>query len=370
MNIGFDAKRAFHNKTGLGNYSRSLISGLDVLYPEHNYYLFSERKKNEAFTNWIASLHHTTIVSPPANAINAWWRSMHIPKALEAYQCDVYHGLSAELPISTKPKGVKYVVTIHDLIFMRYPQLYSFINRQIYQQKTINACKFADVVIATSEQTKQDLIHYIKVPADKIQVIYQTCDPMFEIKWSTTELQAVAMKYGLPTQFILNVGTLETRKNALLILQALPQLPNEVHAVFVGKQTKYQDTLLAYIEDNGLQQRVHFISDLQFQDLPGIYQLAEVFVYPSRFEGFGIPVLEAMKCGVPVIAATGSCLEEVGGPDGLYIHPDDAAALTHTIQQLLDNPTYKSTVIDGYMQYAQNFNLARFVQETMGCYQK
>lgn len=370
MNIGFDAKRAFHNKTGLGNYSRALISAMDTHFSENNYSLFTKNPGNDAFLKWSETLQHTHIVTPQRQSIGALWRSFTIPSLLSQFDIEIYHGLSAELPFGNRSRNVKYIVTIHDLIFLRMPHQYSWFDRKVYFQKTLHACKVADHIIAISEQTKRDLIQYLGIPAHKITVVLQTCDPIFEKKWTDEALKDLRTRLHLPEQFLLNVGTLEARKNALLILKSLVALDTNIHAVFVGKQTDYQVTLNAFIAEHHLEKRVHFLKNISFQDLPGIYRLSAVFVYPSAFEGFGIPVLEAAKSGVPFIAATGSSLEEAGGPGGIYIGPDDVDSLTNNISIILKNTEYKAGQIQAGLAYAQQFSLQRFAQQTMEIYLK
>ncbi|MBX9448323.1 MAG: glycosyltransferase family 4 protein [Taibaiella sp.] len=370
MNIGFDAKRAFHNKTGLGNYSRSLISALDQYYPEHHYYLFAKHSENQAFQRWSAALRQTSIIHPKTHPLDVSWRSLVIPGLLSRYDCQIYHGLSAELPIGPRPKNTRYIVTIHDLIFMRYPKLYSFIDRQIYYRKTLHACKTADHIIAVSEQTKADLINIMKIEDSRISVIYPTVDEIFHKKWSNEALQMVKEKRHLPDRYILNVGTLEERKNALLLLKALPLLDDRVHAVFVGKGTRYQAELDQFIRSYRLQSRVHFLNDIQFAELPAIYQLASALVYPSRFEGFGLPMLEAACSGIPAIGARGSSLEEAGGPGAICIDPDDVEGLVYQIQKVTHDSSYRSLLIRQGYEYAAAISTAYLAKHTMEIYVK
>jgi glycosyltransferase involved in cell wall biosynthesis len=172
---------------------------------------------------------------------------------------------------------------------------------------------------------------------------------------SEERLSEVRSKYGLPARFLLSVGSIEDRKNLLLIVRALQQLPEEVTLVAIGKHTPYADEVLRYAAAHGLTHRVRLLHGIPFQELPVFYRLASVFVYPSRFEGFGIPILEAIRSRVPVIAATGSCLEEAGGPDCLYVHPDDDAALARCIRQVIADAALASHMVERSLVYAQRF---------------
>lgn len=368
MNIGFDAKRALHNKTGLGNYSRSLIGALDKYFPENNYFLFAKMTENEAFKRWAAALEHTGIIHPKTKLINSTWRSLVIPSLLKKYACNVYHGLSAELPIGRRPANTKYIVTIHDLIFLRYPSLYPFIDRQIYLRKTLHACKTADHIIAVSEQTKKDLVQFLQITPEKISVIYPTVDPVFSHPWSQEALMQLRQRWNLPREFILNVGTLEERKNALMLLKALTKLPEEVHAVFVGKATKYQSVLDTYIQQNGLRSRVHFLNNIGFAELPGIYRLARMLVYPSRFEGFGVPMLEAAQCGIPSIGAIGSSLAEAGGPGCVCVNPDDVDELVMRIEERRTDEQLRAEISRLGKAHAERLSPQNMAKQTMDIY--
>ena len=187
------------------------------------------------------------------------------------------------------------------------------VDRLIYNYKCRYACKHADHIIAVSECTKRDIIHYYGIPADKISVIYQGCSSLYACRIGKDKRKEVMRSYRLPERYILSVGTIEERKNALAIVKALEYLPDELHFVLVGRPTAYIHQLKEFMTKAGLQDRVHFLHGIPSDDLPAIYQSAETFVYPSVYEGFGIPILEALHSGIPVVAATGSCLEEAGG---------------------------------------------------------
>lgn len=368
MNIGFDAKRAFYNRTGLGNYSRNLVEALHLHYPEQPIQLYVPRLKATTLFEQSRTWDKVSIITNETILPASFWRSWGVTKALSRNNTRIYHGLSAELPLGEKLEGTKYVVTVHDLIYERFPGLYPVIDRKIYRRKTLSACRKADKIIAISEQTKRDLIRFYHIDAAKIEVVYQDCDPVFSIPVSLERKKEVQAKYALPADFLLSVGTLETRKNTKVILEALLQLPETVKVVLVGKATPYAAELNAFIKQHKLEQRVQLLQQVSFEDLPALYQLSEIFIYPSIFEGFGIPVIEALKSGVPVIAATGSCLEEAGGPDSLYFDPKDADALARHILRLWKQADTRQLQLAKGMQYAQRFSAAQFAAATMAVY--
>jgi glycosyltransferase involved in cell wall biosynthesis len=358
MKIGFDAKRAVQNNTGLGNYSRYIIEILSEYFPDNQYILFAPRKKENVRLKTILSRTNISFVFPRgiSRTFSSLWRIFGIKKDIRKSNIDVYHGLSNELPIGIKKTGVKSVVTIHDLIFLRYPKYYKPVDRMIYRFKFKLACRNADKIIAVSECTKRDIVSFFHIPEEKITVIYQGCHPGFRKKISVEKKSEIAEKYCLPARYILSVGSVEARKNLLLAVKALKNLPEDIHLVAAGKSTPYQSEVEQYAEKSGLKSRLHILNNVSFEDLPVLYQSADVFVYPSFFEGFGIPVIEALTSEIPVIAATGSCLEEAGGPGSIYVNPNDAAGLSKHIMEILNNRDLATNMVETGKEYVKRFS--------------
>ena len=369
MKIGYEAKRAFLNMTGLGNYSREVIRMMASNYPDNEYLLYTPKVKPNNRLDFLKQFPAIKTVTPVSKFFTSLWRSRGVVQDLKRDGVELYHGLSHELPMGIHQTPVKTVVTIHDLIFMRFPQYFGFISRRIYNSKIRYACKHADGIIAISERTKVDIIEFLGTDAAKIEVIYQACDDSFKVKQTLKRKTEVKQKYHLPDNYILNVGTIEPRKNLLQLVKALQLLP-EVKLVVIGKQSHYIKEVRKFIIANGLEKRVIFISNVNFDELPAIYQMANVFVYPSRYEGFGIPILEALASGTPVIAATGSCLEEAGGPDSLYVDPDDEKDLAEKIALILKDNTLSQDMIEKGMLYSAKFEEKRLAAQLMGVYQK
>ncbi len=372
MIIGFDAKRANANFTGLGNYSRFVIDGLATYHKEHTYRMYIPRRRDNV--SYDALLQHREVASVlPCSSwgkrMGSLWRSFFVKYDLQRDGVKLYHGLSNELPVGITRTGIRSVVTIHDLIFLRYPQYYRLFDRYIYNRKFRSACRKADRIVAVSECTKRDIVDFYGIDPAKIEVIYQGCNPVFAQTVLPKEKLRVQQAYGLPEQFVLNVGTIEERKNLLLAVQAIEQLEG-VHLVAVGRQTAYTDRVKTYIKEHGLSERVHLFTRLNFGDLPVLYHMASLFVYPSHFEGFGIPIVEALSAGVPVIAATGSCLEEAGGAHSIYVHPDDATGLADAINSVLTDKNLAQTMIKQGKVYVQRFAPQRLADEMNDLYER
>lgn len=370
MNIGYDAKRAFLNNTGLGNFSRWLIKTTAAHYPENTYLLYTPKLKPNKWRNFFDVFSNIKIITPAGKYLTALWRSKGVVSELKKDGIDIYHGLSYELPLGIGNSGVRSVVTVHDLIFLRFPQYYGFINRLIYTAKTKRACKVAHKVIAISQRTKDDLVELLNIPANKIEVIYQGCAPEFSETRSDANKAAVKLKYNLPDEFILSVGTIEERKNLMLLAKALLYLKTAIPVVVVGKATHYLDEVKAFLAANNLTGRMLFKHEVNFDDLPAIFQSAALFVYPSRYEGFGIPILEALVSSIPVIAATGSCLEEAGGEHSRYVGPDDEQGLARQINEVLNDDELRQQMIKEGLIYAERFEARTLAAQLMNIYQQ
>ena len=368
MRIGYDAKRFFLNPTGLGNYSRWLIRSLAVYYPGNSYLLYTPKTGENNRADLLRPYKNIQTILPTRRALSSWWRSRGIVKYLLKDDIEVYHGLSHELPYGIRKSGIKSVLTVHDLIFMRFPQYFGMVSRSIYLAKLKYACRIADKIIAISQRTKADLVELLDVAPQKIKVVYQGCDAAFKTECTAAQKRAVLKKYNITGNYVLSVGTIEERKNLLVLIKAMAKVNASVKLVVIGRQTAYAELVKKTIHRYHLTDRMIFLSDVSFADLPALYQAAAVFVYPSRYEGFGIPVLEALNSGTPVIAATGSCLEEAGGPDSLYIDPDDERDLSAKINLVLNDKFLSEKMVVSGRDYAHNFDDEKLAAQLMAVY--
>ena len=367
LKIGFDGKRAANNLTGLGNYSRSLIESLASQYPQNQYLVYSPKVKSHKQIDLFLARDNIKLKLPKDGTF--LWRTLNILKDLGRDHVQIFHGLSHEIPFAIQHTKIKSIVTIHDLIFLRFPEYYPFIDRKLYQWKSKSACKRADKIIAISEKTKADIVEFYGTDPDKIEVIYQSCDDNFKEPLPAQSLKRIKLTYKLPDQYILNVGTIEQRKNLKLIIQSLKNVHDQFKLVVIGKQTSYFKEVEKEIAKLGLRNRIIFLKNIPFADLPGIYQMASLFVYPSFYEGFGIPIIEALYSKVPVIAATGSCLEEAGGPNSIYVNPEDSAGLSFQINQVLENVSLQHEMKEKGLEFVKKFNSPLVTQQLMNCYQ-
>ena len=274
--------------------------------------------------------------------------------------------------------GIRSVVTIHDLIFMRHPEWYNAADVKIYTRKFFHALQEADRIVAISECTRRDICELGDIAPEKVDLIYQSCATRFSDLPTSVTPDSMALKqiwyvrdhYHLPDRYILSVGSIEERKNVLLAVKALHRLPEDVALIIVGRHTPYADEVQQYIRENSLHDRVLMLHGVPDDDLPALYRMADAFVYPSRYEGFGIPIIEAIRLGLPVVACTGSCLEEAGGPDNLYVNPDDDEAMAHAISQVLFGAEGRQRRIELSQDYVKRFENTGAAQRFVDLYRE
>lgn len=368
MIIGYDAKRIVRNGTGLGNYARTLVNDMSTIVPEGVMLnLYAPDEGLVELREQLTGNDNVRLVYPQScfcRLQKDLWRTHGITRDLVRDGVSLFHGLAGELPTGLEATKVRSIVTIHDAIFMAHPEWYPWIETKILRWKFLHACRTADRIIAVSECTKRDVMRYGGVPAERVDVVYQSCGTSFKLREHPDRLHDVSVRYNLPPRFIVGVGKIDERKNMLLAVKALLMLPADVSLVIVGQPTGYVRTIERYVAEHGLTERVRLIHNATYLDMPAIYQLAEAAVYPSRYEGFGRAVIEAIQSGLPVVACTGSCLEESGGKDTLYVSPDNPSAMAEAVQSVLKGATGREERIASCQQYITRFegdNVARQV---------
>ena len=371
--IGFDAKRIVRNGTGLGSYGRTLVNDL-AQRQDLELRLYAPDKGRDDLRSQIIERPNVSFCYPHFSSFihlpSFWWRVKDVVTDLQRDGVQLYHGLSGELPIGIRKSGIRSVVTIHDLIFLRHPEFYHWLDTKIYAWKFRQTLKEADHIIAISECTKRDIQYYGDVDDSKISIVYQSFAPRFSAIVTDEQRSQVRTIYQLPERYILNVGSIEARKNILQAVQALPLLPDDIALVIVGRHTSYTDQVLQYIHEYHLEQRVRVLHGVPDEHLPVLYAMAEAFVYPSVYEGFGIPIIEAISCGLPVVACTGSCLEEAGGPDSAYVQPGDVEGMAEAIRHSLIGEEGRELRIENSKKYIRRFSGCDVASQVADIYQR
>lgn len=367
MRIGFDAKRAFHNNRGLGNYSRGLIWGLSQLQKDWELFLFSP--SGGEHNNWMQGLENTRVINPNLPTfLSSFWRSFLLSNQVHENKIQIYHGLSHELPYGL---NTKQVVTVHDLLWYKIPENFSFIDRKIYKSKLKSALDKCDLALAICEQTKQDLMEIMKVSEDKIRVHYQCCDPNICSPFVPTELERYKNELKLPDQFFLSVGAIEPNKNTLNVVKAFNSMSNndEFKLILVGSGGPYFEEVKNYIKKNSLSSKILHFSYLNSDQLKALYQLASALVFPSFFEGFGLPIIESLWLNTPVVTTDNPSFKEAAGDGALFVDPHTVDDISKAMDLVIKkDPIVEETLRNGH-EFVQRYHWKNTTQKLIDIYQ-
>jgi len=297
------------------------------------------------------------------------WEQVTFPRLVRQSRVGLLHSLHYTRPLSLSCASV---VTFHDMTFFLYPHLHTRSKRIFFPTAIRLSARLADALIAVSENTKKDAVRLLGIPGDKITAIPHGVGEEFRPITDARLLENIRLKYSLPQDFILNVGVVEPRKNLTLLLKSYQRL--RFHGisfplVVVGGLGWMYEDVFSLAESLGIKELVYFTGYVPNHDLPIIYNLAKVFVYPSIYEGFGLPPLEAMACGTPVITTAVSSMPEHVGDAGILIPPQDEKALTNALQKLINDSTLQEELSNKGPERASQFTWKRTAQETIKVYQ-
>jgi glycosyltransferase involved in cell wall biosynthesis len=325
VRIALDAKRYFFNRTGLGNYARRWVQILAERSSGNDIFLCTP--KIPALLPVLPT--QCSLLSPEHTGL--LYREWYISRQLNRKSVDLYHGLSNELPFSTGAMHCRKLVSIHDLIFKRYPGFYPLADRTIYNLKSRHACRNADLIIATSQTTAADIQTYYHIAASKIRVVYQDVAPEF------FQLQELNLPRFIEEPYFLFVSSFTGRKNHALLIEALERIHRQTnhHLVLAGAKGPTLEICKRLAQSLGLSEKVHFYPDIQQATLMQLYRHADGFLLPSAFEGFGIPLAEAMAAGIPVAASDISVFREIGNEACLYFRQGERDAVAEAMLRLL-----------------------------------
>ena len=369
MRIGFDAKRLFNNFTGLGNHSRTTVDILTEYYPGNEYLLYTPKIKLNTVTRPYLEKEHCRTIQPNGLIRGGLWRSFSLAGAAKRDAADIFHGLSNELPSGLE---VPSVVTIHDVAFRTFPDMYHAIDRFTYNQKWRYACRKADRIIAISESTRQDVIRFYDVDPDKVDVLYQPVNNLFYTDSEGICPPSLAQRIK-NEPYILYVGSINSRKNLLGAIKAVELLPKDLQIpiIVIGDGREYKQKVLKYIEAHKLQDLVIFSPEkVSLEGLRYLYRNARLLVYPSFYEGFGLPIVEALLSNCPVVTSNISSLPEAAGPHSLLADPGNIQEISEMISKVLTDDTLRSSMIEkGYRYAMDKFNPERLAGSLMDIYQ-
>ena len=379
LTIGFEGKRLLSSSTGFGTYSRTLIRDICKFYPETRCVLIAHDKydtlnKLPTFSSLeveqVKRLDSLKVVYPP-NTWHLYWKLLGAKRALYDHGVDIYHGLAHQIPRSVRQKRIPIVLTVHDLIYRYYPELFPGEDLNLYESQLLNACSISNKIVAVSESTKIDLVDLFSISPQKISVIYSACDYRYHKIATAETIQRTRSTYGLPERYLLYVGSMSERKNLLSVVKALNIIPraDRLPLVVVGATTSYSNVVGNYIKNNGLDDWIIFPKRVETEDLPAVYQAAEIFLYTSLYEGFGMPILEALSSGIPVITSNVSAMPEAAGPDSRLIDPESPDEIASSIIDILSDDSLRRIMVKNGYSYSQKFNNKRVTEKMLQLYQ-
>ena len=342
MHLAYDAKRLFNNLTGLGNYSRTLINALVSAFPDNEYFLYTPKITDNEVSHPYRHKAHCHTRMPKGLIRGSLWRSFALAGEMKRDDIDLFHGLSHEIPQGLHRAGIPAVVTMHDVAWRTFPAMYHRWDRAIYDHKAQYACQEADRIVAISEATKRDVCRFYKVPEEKVRVIYQPVQDLYyaEPDVTTARQKLKRLLPQLPSDYLLYVGSVNRRKNLMGIVRALEMISaaERLPLVVVGNGREYLEEVRSFVRHHHLSPWFFLFTDIRDNHiLRMLYDCATVFVYPSFYEGFGLPLTEAQLCGVPVVTSNVSCLPEAGGPNALLTDPRNPETIAVAIRQLLSD---------------------------------
>ena len=372
MKIAINASLLKKEKLGVENYAFELIGNLAKI-DDNNEYIVLLNSPPEEFGLKRKDNFKFDISKLPSfgSSTRILWEQVSLPLKLAKFKPDVFHNPDHILPII--PVSCPSIVTVHDLAFLKYPETFYFGKRVYKQNITRWTIKKANAIISVSENTKKDIIDMFGIPGGRIHVICEGVNPDFRQISEKAALDKVRQKYDLPGRFLLFVGALEPRKNIPFLIRAYSKLVDEKAIndplVIAGSKGWLFDSIFKTVRELKLEEKVRFLGYVPKDDLPGLYNLAQVFVYPSLYEGFGFPPLEAMACGTPVITSNTSSFPETVGDSGMMVDPNDLQGFVDAVHCLMTDNVLREEFIRKGLERAGKFSWENCARKTLAVYE-
>jgi len=375
MKISIDLTSIPNQKTGVGKYAMALIKALGKFDNENYYWIFVKRNQAEDFNPKKKNFHIVLCSNIlQSKILRILWEQFILPLYIKRLKIDLLHSIHYTIPLFA---GCKVVVTFHDMTFFLFPEKHIFIKRLFFKLFIYISSWRANRLIAVSESTKRDIIKFLNVNNNKIDVVYEAIDPKYYILKNESMTLWIRNKYSILNKFILYVGTLEPRKNIIRLIQAYHNLLTKKlinhQLVIVGKKGWHYQEIFNMVNKLGLnegRQKIIFTGYVPEEELPFLYNAADVFIYPSLYEGFGIPPLEALACGVPVISSNISSLPEVVGDAGILIDPYNVQEISQAMFEMSKNQKKRAQFKIKGLKRAQEFSSEKLANETIKVYEK
>lgn len=373
MRITVDISPAVHHRAGIGRYAQELLTALVLLDHENEYRTFYNAQRTERPDPPLDCLQSRLVRSGD----KVWRSGVALATlggvGLDRYfpPCDVFHATDYVLPPLRRAASV---LTVYDLTFLTFKEYHLPMNRLFLRFMLPRFLQMSDAVIAISEATRKDLMRLMATPSEKIKVIHLGVSKTFRPVSDPTQLATVRQKYHLPGQFILALGTIEPRKNLVRVLDAYRSLlARKVEVpdlVIAGRRGWLHEAVFDRWREWGLETRVHFSEWIDENDLPYVLSAATLLVYPALSEGFGLPPLEAMACGVPVISSNAASLPEVVGDAGIQVDPLDIGAIAEAIERVTSDTGLRADLRQRGISRARQFSWESTARRTLAVYEQ
>lgn len=354
MKIAIDVQTTLGQKTGFGFYVENLVENLERVDRRNSYIKLRPQGETDfkSIDRW-------------------WWDQVQVPRLAKQAGVDLLHQPAFSAPVLY---GGPVVVTLHDLIAIRFGADIPRGSRLYFGKWMPFSYRFADHIIAVSEHTKKDVIDVLGIPEEKITVIYEAADESFQPIRQANQLNRVKQKYGTGDQFILHVGTINPRKNLEFLVRVFAQVRTKIRngwkLVITGKKGWYYDGLFAAVKELGLEDAVVFTGYIPDEDKPVLYSAASITAFPSVYEGAGLPPVESMLCGTPVVSSNTSSLPEMVGEGGILLAPDDTDGWVKALVRLMRDPALRRDWGNRGRHQARRFSWERTARETIKVYEK
>lgn len=373
MKILINALLLGEKNTGIGNYILNIFSKIASLDKNNQYILYVNKKIYEKIKNKFGTCEFIfAYLNPDSSFKRIMIEQLYLPHLVNKIKPDIFHNPDHVLPFL--PVLSKKIITVHDLTFLKHPE--AFLKSTVMYKKLMmkNAIKKVDMIIADSDNTKNDVMQYFKLPEKKIQTVYISIADEYGIRDKNSSIRIMSSKYHINKPFILFTGTIEPRKNVISILKAYYELKKrkgfEHLLVIAGKKGWLYNEIFDFIKEKCLQDEIIFLDYVDQGDMPSLYCASDLFIYPSIYEGFGLPVLEAMACGTPVITSNVSSLPEVAGDAAVLVDPMNIGEITDAINNVLNNRDLWNKLRVRGLENVKRFSWDRAAKETTAIYQK
>ncbi len=372
MKIGIDIRplSIFNTKAGLYQYTYHLVSGLLAIDSKNHYSLLSSYHHGRGFRG-DRRIENKFVHRFPGRLSHLILEKWGIPIELMMGKLDLFHGPCFFIP---NHLSCSAIVTIHDMMTLRYPEFLESKESIAYTNKIYISVKRADAIITVSNFTKKEIVELINVSEEKIRVIYNGIDPTFCPTKDREDIEKVKAKYGVQGPYLLFVGNIERKKNIEKLIHAYMELRNssiyKYPLVVVGKKSMYFKTLWEAVQQHHAKEHTIFTDVVDDDDLRLLYSGAELFVFPSLFEGFGLPVIEAMASGIPVIASNRTSIPEIAGEAAVLIDPLNVEEIARAMYDVLSNSSLRKHLIEKGIKRSKDFSWEKTARETLKLYQE